>query len=185
MQDTVIVFLAILAVACEVFVVAWVTCALYGLTSARAKTLVRTYRDALIPIAIPLAFAVACVTVLGSLYMSEVKHFRPCHLCWTQRALLYPQVILVGLLWWRPSLRWVRWISVALLVACVPVSSWHYLIEWFPSLESSVNVCAVDLPCTLVYVREFGYLSLPLMALTSALTILILLVTAWPQRSNR
>ena len=185
MRDTVIVFLAILAITCQIFLVIWGCFALYGLTVSRARTFVRTYRDALAPVAIPLALAVACVTVLGSLYMSEVKHFRPCHLCWIQRGLLYPQPILVALVLWRPSLHWIRRLSVALLVACIPVSTWHYLIEWYPSLESSVNVCAVDLPCTLVYVREFKYVSLPLMALTSALTVLTLTVTAWPQRSNR
>jgi disulfide bond formation protein DsbB len=184
-RDTVIVFLALLAVVCQVYLVCWLGFVVYRLTGERGRAVVRTYRDVVAPLALPIAFAVASVTVLGSLYMSEVKHFRPCHLCWIQRAFLYPQPILLALLWWRPSSwPWVRYLAVVLLVADIPVSIWHYLIERYPSLESSVNVCAVDLPCTLVYVREFKYVSLPLMALTSALTVLTLLVTAWPKRSS-
>ena len=32
----------------------------------------------------------AGVATLGSLYFSEVAHFRPCVLCWVQRAFMYP-----------------------------------------------------------------------------------------------
>ena len=46
------------------------------------------------------AFAVATVTMLGSLYLSEVAHFVPCILCWYQRICMYPLSIalLVGAL---------------------------------------------------------------------------------------
>ena len=39
---------------------------------------------------IPLAFVVATVATLGSLYLSEVAHFVPSRLCWYQRIAMYP-----------------------------------------------------------------------------------------------
>ena len=178
MHDIIILFLALLAVLCQVFVVGIVALRAAALRSAPAQAGWVQVREALVPLAIPFAFAVALVTMLGSVYMSEVKHFTPCRLCWTQRSLLYPQVLFMALLWWRPTLTWVRRLSVVLLALDLPVSTYHYLLEWYPSLETSV--CSTSVPCNLVYVREFHYVSLPLMALTSALTVMTLLGVARP-----
>ena len=45
------------------------------------------------------AWLVATIATLGSLFFSEVMEFPPCILCWYQRILMYPLVIifLVGL----------------------------------------------------------------------------------------
>ena len=46
-----------------------------------------------------ICWLVATVATLGSLFFSEVMEFVPCVLCWYQRILMYPLVIifLVGL----------------------------------------------------------------------------------------
>lgn len=44
-----------------------------------------------------LAWVVALVATLGSLYFSEIRGFRPCVLCWYQRIGMYPLVILLGI----------------------------------------------------------------------------------------
>jgi disulfide bond formation protein DsbB len=38
------------------------------------------------------------------------------------------------------------------------VSTYHYALEWFPQLES--NVCSLDVPCTTVWFRELGFVTL-------------------------
>ena len=50
---------------------------------------------------IPLAFVVATVATLGSLYLSEVANFVPCRLCWYQRIAMYPLPVLLGVAWWK------------------------------------------------------------------------------------
>lgn len=42
------------------------------------------------------------------------------------------------------------------------VSIYHYLIEWNPSLET---VCDPFNPCSLIWFRRFGFVTLPFMAL--------------------
>lgn len=37
-----------------------------------------------------LAAGVALIAMVGSLYLSEVRGFVPCNLCWWQRAMMYP-----------------------------------------------------------------------------------------------
>ena len=40
---------------------------------------------------------IALAAMLGSLYYSEIRGLAPCVLCWYQRILMYPQVLLLGL----------------------------------------------------------------------------------------
>jgi disulfide bond formation protein DsbB len=44
------------------------------------------------------------------------------------------------------------------------VSGYHYALEWIHSLDT--GACAVSVPCTFVYFRQFGFMSLAFMALT-------------------
>jgi len=46
---------------------------------------------------VPLAFIIALVCTLGSLYYSGIVHFRPCRLCWWQRIMMYPLVPVLGI----------------------------------------------------------------------------------------
>ena len=44
-----------------------------------------------------LAWLVALAAMLGSLYFSELRQFRPCILCWYQRVMMYPLVVILGI----------------------------------------------------------------------------------------
>jgi hypothetical protein len=49
------------------------------------------------PLVLWLAFGVALVSTLGSLYLSEVARLIPCTLCWYQRIAMYPLALLLGI----------------------------------------------------------------------------------------
>lgn len=133
----------------------------------------REFEATVAPSAIWLAWLVAATCVAGSLYFSEVVHLRPCRLCWYQRFAMYPlAVVLIGLA--LTGNRWLRrYARIAALVG-LAISSWHYLVEWFPSLEPS-NVCALDNPCTTVWFRRMGFATIPFMSLSGFLAITFLL----------
>jgi disulfide bond formation protein DsbB len=122
---------------------------------------------------VPLAFVVALVATLGSLYLSEVAHFLPCRLCWYQRIALYPLPVLLGIAWWRRDDS-VRWYALPLAAIGGCISIYHVLVEHFPSLESS-RVCEVSNPCTIRWVERFGFLTIPGMALCGFALIVALL----------
>ena len=44
-----------------------------------------------------LAWLVALVATIGSLYFSEVRQFNPCILCWAQRIFMYPLAVMLGI----------------------------------------------------------------------------------------
>jgi disulfide bond formation protein DsbB len=131
-------------------------------------------RDRLAPVALTGAWGVALLATAGSLYFSEVANYTPCTLCWYQRIAMYPLVLILGIAVLRrdPAVR-IYAIPVALVGAAI--STYHYVLEWFPQIDT--GACSAVIPCTQVWFREFGFISLPLLALIAfGLVITFLLI---------
>ena len=69
----------------------------------------------------------------------------------------------------------VRWYALPLAVIGFVISVYHYFVEWFPQIET--NVCSLTLPCSNVWFREFGFISLPLMAASAFTFVVAVLIT--------
>jgi disulfide bond formation protein DsbB len=167
--------LAMLAVVAEAGVAVAVVVVVGGRWSSRLAG----WRDSLVelfgPVALHLALGVALVATLGSLYLSEIANFPPCRLCWYQRIAMYPLVPILAVAVWRRDAG-VRFYALPLAVIGGLISTYHVLLERYPSLES--GVCEATNPCTLIWVRRFGYLTIPTMALSAFALIAVLLLTA-------
>jgi disulfide bond formation protein DsbB len=168
--ETVTLYLALLAVFAELLVLGCAAVAIFGSAATRQSML-----ELVGPHAMIVAFAVATVATLGSLYMSEVAHFVPCRLCWYQRIAMYPLVPVLGLAAWRRDRAVVPYAVLTAGIGAV-LSTYHVLLERMPSLES--GVCERANPCTVVWVRRFGYLTIPAMALSAFALIITMLVIA-------
>ena len=115
------------------------------------------------------ALLVALVATLGSLYYSEVRGFIPCTLCWYQRILMYPLVVilLVGLIRRDPG---VAAYVLPLSLLGILVASYHYSLQlglW--GGESAA--CRVGVPCSGRYVNYLGFITIPFQALTAFILI--------------
>lgn len=129
----------------------------------------------------PLAVAIAAVTVFGSLYLSEVREFKPCTLCWYQRIAAYPILVLLVVGWLRRD-SGDRWYVLPLAAVGSVISVYHMLIERFPSLES--GACDPTNPCSLIWVEHLGFVTIPYMALSSFLAQLALIAASrWKDSS--
>ena len=177
--DTVSLFLALLAVVAELATATAVVLAVGGRFSPALRRLRRQAADAVAPSALTLAAVVAAVCTAGSLYFSEVAHFPPCHLCWLQRFCMYPLVPILGFAAWRHATRVTPYAAaLALIGACI--STYHVALERHPEWESSV--CDPKNPCTLIWVKRLGYLTIPTMALSGfALIITLLAISRSPE----
>lgn len=134
------------------------------------------FRRRLAPMVLTGAWAVALLATAGSLYFSEVAHFTPCTLCWYQRIAMYPMVVLLGIAAVQRDMG-IRVYAIPLAAIGGFISAYHYLLEWFPEIDT--GACTVGIPCTAVWFREFGFVSMPLLALIAfALVIALLLVPA-------
>ena len=124
------------------------------------------------PQAFGLATGVAALATAGSLYFSEVAGFEPCTLCWYQRIAMYPLVVVLGV---GTLARDGSAIVAGRILAGIGavIAAYHVLLEWVPSLDG--GACDPTNPCTLVWFRTFGFISLPTLALIAFLLILTLL----------
>jgi disulfide bond formation protein DsbB len=126
--------------------------------------------------ALGLAWIVALVASLGSLYLSEIAHYEPCTLCWLQRIAMYPLVAILGVGMLQGG-RMVRWYALPLAGIGAGIAAYHALLQRVPGLQGATS-CSAEAPCNFMWVREFGFVSIPVMALAGFLLIAALLFIA-------
>jgi disulfide bond formation protein DsbB len=132
--------------------------------------------------ALPAAAIVAVLAMGGSLYYSEVAHYQPCVLCWYQRIAMYPLVLLLGIAAFRRDIG-IRIYAIPLAAIGALIATYHYLLEW--GIVPDSGACVVGIPCTQVWFRQFGFISLPFLALTAFLLIIAFLLIPYRRRSER
>jgi disulfide bond formation protein DsbB len=126
--------------------------------------------------AIAVGFAIALVATAGSLYYSEIAGFVPCPLCWYQRIAMYPLVVILGIGWLRRDAT-AAWYALPLAGVGACISAYHVLVERYPSFGEGVS-CSAQAPCTVPYFRQFGWVTLAVMALAGFLAVATLAVAA-------
>ena len=167
-------FFALLALAAAALAVAIVLFRVLGVGDE--------FLGAISPMRVWLAWLIAAVATAGSLYFSETANLVPCKLCWFQRIAMYPLALLLLIAAIRRDTG-IRRYAVPLASIGALTSSYHYLIEWRPSLGS--GSCDITAPCTVAWFRQFGFISLPLMALSGFVAIVALLtVDSRPNESE-
>jgi disulfide bond formation protein DsbB len=129
--------------------------------------------------AIWIACAVAFGTMLGSLYLSEVAHYQPCPLCWYQRICMYPLgvLLLVGGIR-RDRMVWTYILPPAIIGTGFAI--YHTQLQAFP--EQAHPFCKLDDPCTIRFVWEFGFVSIPFMALAAFSFIITMMLVLRSER---
>jgi disulfide bond formation protein DsbB len=113
-----------------------------------------------------LAFGPAVAALLGSLYFSEIAKFIPCTLCWYQRILMYPLVIIiiVGVLTEDKHLpKYVLPLSLLGL----GVAGYHYLLQIGVFGRGEIGMCTVGVPCNARYINYFGFVTIPFLSLVA------------------
>jgi disulfide bond formation protein DsbB len=123
------------------------------------------------------AFLVAAIATGGSLFFSEIAHFVPCELCWYQRICMYPLSILTLLAALASDYRVVRYLLPLPMVGA-GISIYHLLVENGVVAQSSA--CLVSAPggCATKWINEFGYMTIPTLALTGFVLLIELLTLA-------
>jgi disulfide bond formation protein DsbB len=119
--------------------------------------------------------AVALVATAGSLFLSEGWGLVPCRLCWYQRILMYPLVVVLGVatLEGRPG---VARTALPLSVGGVAVSTYHSWLQ----VSAASGGCGLGGGCSAVQYRlEPLGLTVPNLALVAFLLVSVVGVLAW------
>jgi disulfide bond formation protein DsbB len=174
--DAVAVGLAALAVVVQAALAALLLLALAAAVSERARGWLRELRATLAGVELWVAWGVAAVATAGSLFFSEYSDFVPCRLCWFQRIAMYPLAVLLLIAAIRRDRRGGALYALPFPIVGAAVAIYHVYIERNPEAESAS--CKVSAPCSLKWIEELGYVTLPVLALTAFAAILSLLLMA-------
>lgn len=118
-----------------------------------------------------IAWVISIVATLGSLYFSEIQEFVPCELCWYQRILMYPLVLIIGVAVFSNDFKVKRYVLPLTLIGA-GIGIMHYLQQKVPSL-SDLTPCAQGVPCNIEYINWFGFVTIPFLSLTAFILITI------------
>lgn len=112
------------------------------------------------------------VATSGSLYFSEVLGWDPCIMCWYQRILMYPLVIVfgIGVLLEKDDF---EDYALPLLLMGSGMSLYHYLVQRVEQFQSA-GCSVAQISCETQYTYYFDYITVPMMAFTVFLTVLLL-----------
>jgi disulfide bond formation protein DsbB len=123
------------------------------------------------------AFLVSAIATGGSLFFSEVAGYIPCELCWFQRICMYPLAITTLLAAYFDDDRAARYL-LPLPIVGAGISVYHILIE--NRVIEEAQACRISSPggCATKWINEFGYLTIPTLALTGFALVAIFLALA-------
>lgn len=115
---------------------------------------------------------VSILAMLGSLYFSEVRIYTPCEMCWYQRVLMYPMVVItiIGTAFKDKLLGYYTIIfsSVGALIAL-----YHYLAQKVNFVGEEMS-CSGTVTCTVQYINWLGFITIPLLSFVAFVMILVL-----------
>lgn len=121
-----------------------------------------------------LIFIVSLIATLGSLFFSEIAGFTPCKLCWYQRILMYPLVLISIIALYKKDNNVIKYIIPMSIIGGL-IAAYHYLLQ--------IGIITTNLPCSTVgysasctefFILEYGYITIPMMSLVAFLMIIFL-----------
>jgi disulfide bond formation protein DsbB len=175
--DDIVTILAVLGVIGHVVAGLLLVIAVLALAGVRRP--LEVLRRALWGYELWLTFLVTAVATGGSLFFSEIANFFPCELCWFQRICMYPLSIVTLLAAVANDHRVARYL-LPLPVVGAGVSVYHLLVQYGAVEET--QACLISAPggCATKWVNEFGFVTIPSLALTGfALAFSFLLLGAF------
>jgi disulfide bond formation protein DsbB len=175
--NTMSTLLAAATIVIQVMLAILVLIALVALVWQPARRLLREIRATLMGSELWIAFAIAVIATAGSLWYSEAAGFVPCRLCWIQRIAMYPLVPILLVAALRRDNRAGVLYSFVFPIAGAITAAYHLYIEANPEAESAA--CKIAAPCSVKWIEEFGYVTIPMLAITAFFAIGALQAFAW------
>lgn len=115
-----------------------------------------------------IAWITATVATVSSLYASEVLRLVPCVLCWYQRILMYPLVVIIAVGAWKKD-KVLPYYVLPLSMSGAVIALYHYLLQ--RGIIPDLVPCTLGISCTTGYVEWLGFVTIPFLSLVSFVVI--------------
>lgn len=116
------------------------------------------------------AWLLVTFATLGSLFFSEVLHYPPCVLCWYQRIVMYPLVLILGIGYVRKDKGCIIYAWPLAIIGFL-IAVYHNLL-YYNILPEAAAPCLAGVSCTTKYIEWFGFITIPLLSLVAFVIIL-------------
>ncbi|MDO8269155.1 MAG: disulfide oxidoreductase [Candidatus Levybacteria bacterium] len=120
-----------------------------------------------------LIFAWFCALggMLMSLYFSDIMKLVPCVLCWYQRVMLYPLVVIIpiGIL---KNDKNIPFYVLPFSVIGMIIALYHNLL-YYGVIPEAIAPCTFGVSCTTKLIELFGFVTIPMMSLIAFSVITI------------
>ncbi len=115
-----------------------------------------------------LVFLITAGATFGSFALSEIFGFPPCKLCWYQRVFMFPQFVVAAIALFTND-NGIKKYIIALSLIGASVAIYHLLLQAMPAVIQCGDelVSCEDNPFVI-----FGYVTIPVMSLTSFLLLI-------------
>ena len=127
--------------------------------------------------ALLIGFLISTASTVGSLIYSEVVGFPACILCWIQRIFMYPQMFMFGLALFRREHLVVPYLFLLSIIGgVVALYQWiKDMLLWYGETTLPCPAVVGLPPCDRLYVQEFGYVTIPMIALNAFILLAIVM----------
>jgi disulfide bond formation protein DsbB len=116
-----------------------------------------------------IVWVIAALSMIGSLYFQYVLQLPPCVLCWYQRIAMYPIALLLPIAIIRGDRSIARYLLPLSIVGLV-IAIYHNLL-YYHVLPESIAPCTTGISCTTRQIELFGFITIPLLSLSSFIII--------------
>ncbi len=123
-----------------------------------------------------LAWLMACLGTLFSLYYSEIRHLEPCHLCWYQRICLFPLTIILGLAAYRGALEVARFVLPLAIIGFL-LATYQVALQEIPGWNP-IDICGGGPSCD-HSITVVGFLTIPMLSAAGFAVIATFLTLVW------
>ena len=125
------------------------------------------------------AWVIALLATVGSLFFSEVMGLPPCVLCWYQRIAMYPLVLIIatGIVLRDPRM---RSYALPLCLAGLAVAAYHNLL-YYGVIPETLTPCTQGASCTERQIEWLGFVTIPLLGLASFVAVALCLFFYRPE----
>lgn len=123
------------------------------------------------------AWGQSLLATLGSLFMSRVLLFPPCELCWYQRALMFPLVIVIAVGILRKDKN-MPYYALPLSIGGLIVALYHNFL-YYGFIPEAISPCTIGVPCTQKQLEIFGFITIPFLSFIAFAIITICLTLVY------
>lgn len=120
------------------------------------------------------AWLVALLSTASALFLGEVMGVQPCVLCWYQRIVMFPLVLILGLALMRSD-HHIPLYGALLSVVGQLIAGYHTLLYW-DWIPPDLQPCGQGPSCKQQVLNLFGFLDLPMLSFLAFTLITILLI---------